>query len=85
MKEKASKKTEAAATRGPERAAATSDDLLTLREIAEWLRVNPRTVRRMVDRDKMPAIRVGRQWRFRTDWIDEWLQRGTINRETSES
>ncbi len=43
-----------------------------------YLQVNLRTVYRLIDAGKLPAVRVGRQWRFRRRDIDAWLdsQRG---------
>ena len=42
---------------------------LTTDEVLEYLQVNPRTVRR-IKAAKTPAVRVGRQWRFRKTDID---------------
>ena len=42
---------------------------LTTDEVLEYLQVNPRTVRR-IKAAKTPAVRVGRQWRFRKPDID---------------
>lgn len=39
-------------------------DILTLREVAHWLRVNPNTVYRMVARKQLPAFRFGKDFRF---------------------
>ena len=38
--------------------------LLTPRETAEWMKVSTRTLRRLVERGEVPALRVGRQVRF---------------------
>lgn len=38
-----------------------------------YLQVNLRTVYRLIDAGKLPAVRVGRQWRFRRKDIDAWL------------
>lgn len=47
---------------------------LTTEEVLEYLQVNLRTVYRLIKAGKIPAVRVGRQWRFRKSDIDEWLQ-----------
>ena len=39
----------------------------------EYLQVNLRTVYRLIKAGKIPAVRVGRQWRFRKRDIDSWL------------
>jgi excisionase family DNA binding protein len=49
--------------------------LLTSREIAVRLGVSNRTVRLWAELDEMPAIRVGRQWRFRLDDVEAWVTR----------
>ncbi len=48
---------------------------LTTGEVLEYLQVNLRTVYRLIKAGKIPAVRVGRQWRFRKRDIDTWLDR----------
>jgi excisionase family DNA binding protein len=51
-----------------------SDEIfLTTEEVLEYLQVNLRTVYRLIKAGKIPAVRVGRQWRFRKRDIDAWL------------
>ena len=51
-----------------------SDDVfLTTEEVLEYLHVNLRTIYRLIKAGKIPAVRVGRQWRFRKRDIDAWL------------
>jgi len=47
---------------------------LTTEEAIEYLQVNLRTVYRLIKAGKIPAMRVGRQWRFRKSDIDTWLE-----------
>jgi excisionase family DNA binding protein len=49
------------------------DHFLTTEEVLEYLQVNLRTVYRLIKAGKIPAVRVGRQWRFRKRDIDHWL------------
>ncbi len=51
----------------------TAGDILTIRQLAEYLMVSEKTVYRMLDRNELPAMRVGSQWRFRKLDIDSWL------------
>ena len=44
----------------------------TAEEIAEYLKLHPYTLRRLARAKKIPAFRVGGQWRFRKDEIDSW-------------
>jgi len=46
---------------------------LTTEEVLAYLQVNLRTVYRLIKANKIPAVRVGRQWRFRKRDIDAWL------------
>jgi excisionase family DNA binding protein len=46
---------------------------LTTEEVLEYLQVNLRTVYRLIKAGKIPAVRVGRQWRFRKVDLDAWL------------
>lgn len=46
---------------------------LTTDEVLAYLQVNLRTVYRLIEAGKLPAVRVGRQWRFRRKDIDAWL------------
>jgi excisionase family DNA binding protein len=50
------------------------DVFLTTEEVLEYLQVNLRTVYRLIKAGKIPAVRVGRQWRFRKADIDLWLE-----------
>lgn len=50
------------------------DVFLTTEEVLEYLQVNLRTVYRLIKAGKIPAVRVGRQWRFRKRDIDLWLE-----------
>jgi excisionase family DNA binding protein len=56
-----------------------NQDFITVEELAEALRVSPRTVQRFIQRREIPAIRIGRQWRFRREWIDQWINENTVN------
>lgn len=49
------------------------DRLMTVRELAAYLKVNERTVLKLASQGPLPAVRVGSQWRFRKAMIDAWL------------
>ena len=49
------------------------EGFLTTEEVLAYLQVNLRTVYRLIKAGKIPAVRVGRQWRFRKRDIDWWL------------
>lgn len=49
------------------------DTFLTTEEVLDYLQVNLRTVYRLIKAGKIPAVRVGRQWRVRRADLDAWL------------
>lgn len=53
-----------------------SDDprFFTLEEVAEILRVSKRTIHRMIQQRKMPAFKVGGQWRIPETRFKEWIE-----------
>ena len=48
--------------------------LMTLEEVANYLRVTTKTIYRLLDKRAIPARKVGRQWRFDKASIDIWLR-----------
>lgn len=59
--------------------------ILTIREVADYLKVTERTLYRLVQDGKLPAFKVGNSWRFRREDLERWISeqsRGTdTNRE----
>src|SRR5436190_872293 len=49
------------------------ETFLTTEEVLEYLQVNLRTVYRLIKAGRIPAVRVGRQWRYRKGDLDTWL------------
>jgi excisionase family DNA binding protein len=49
------------------------DRLMTIKQVAEYLNVNERTVLKLVQDGALPGVKVGNQWRFRKAMIDTWL------------
>jgi excisionase family DNA binding protein len=49
--------------------------LLTAEQVARYLRVDKFTVYRLVTQKKIPAFKVGSQWRFKKKLLDEWLKK----------
>jgi excisionase family DNA binding protein len=48
---------------------------LTTDEVLTYLNVTPRTIYRLIRTGELPAIRIGRQWRFRRSDLDAFLDR----------
>lgn len=49
-----------------------SSGVMTIVEVARWMRVNPATVYRLAMRNAIPHFRAGRTFRFRRDELDVW-------------
>ncbi len=52
--------------------------VMTMREVAEYLRVHPTTVYRLLRRGVLPAFRVGSDWRFSRAALDAWMLNHTV-------
>jgi len=51
--------------------------LLTAEQVEHYLRVDKFTVYRLVTQKKIPAFKVGNQWRFKRKLIDDWLKKNS--------
>lgn len=51
-------------------------DFLNAKQAAVYLQVNEKTLYRLIRKDRMPAMKLGREWRFKKTLLDEWLVRG---------
>ena len=47
--------------------------MLTVRELAGYLRIHQVTVYRLLREQKLPAFRVGSDWRFNREAIERWM------------
>lgn len=61
------------------------DTLLTTTQVARYLKVDKFTIYRLVAQKKIPAFRVGSQWRFRKSMLDAWLMKNLNSRKLSSS
>lgn len=52
--------------------------VFTVGELADYLRVHPSTIYRLLERKELPAFKVGRDWRFTREEIDHWLAKRQI-------
>lgn len=49
--------------------------VMTLREVADFLKVHPNTIYRLARTGKLPAFKVGTDWRFQRSAVDAWASR----------
>ena len=62
-----------------------SERWLSVEEIAAHLGVSKETVYRWLEREKIPAHRVGRLWKFKASEVDKWIRDGGANADDGES
>ena len=48
-------------------------ELMTIKDTANYLRMSVSTVYKLVEKERIPASKVGGAWRFRKDTLDDWL------------
>jgi len=53
-----------------------SETLMTIDDLAAYLRVTKRTIYDWLKHNKIPAFKIVGQWRFKKDKIDQWLEEG---------
>lgn len=52
------------------------EEILTVREVADLLKLHPKTVNKLAISGKLPGYRIGRQWRFRKSEVLKLLEKG---------
>ena len=53
---------------------------LTIEQIAEYLQMSTSSIYKMAQTGKIPAYKVGRQWRLKKGEIDKWVENNKIRR-----
>jgi excisionase family DNA binding protein len=56
-----------------DRRAAPPNEILTIDEVAEYLRLTPQTIYKWAQEKRIPAVKLGKEWRFRRSVIDKWF------------
>ncbi|MDN5214269.1 helix-turn-helix domain-containing protein [Fulvivirgaceae bacterium BMA12] len=51
----------------------SNDNIMNLEEVARYLKMKPQTIYTWAQNGKIPAAKIGKEWRFRKDIIDEWF------------
>ena len=52
-------------------------DIMTMKEVAEYLKINEKTAYRLASEGKLPGFKVGGSWRFKREDIDAWISERT--------
>ena len=56
--------------------AAKRDEIMTMDELAEYLKISKSTLYKLAVENKLPGTKIGKRWRFHKDAIDRWVQSG---------
>lgn len=49
-------------------------DIMTMKEVAEYLKINEKTAYRLASEGKLPGFKVGGSWRFKKSDIEIWIE-----------
>jgi excisionase family DNA binding protein len=49
-------------------------DMMTIAEVARYLKLHELTVRRLAREGELPAFKVGRQWRVKRELLEAWIE-----------
>ncbi|MCK5601628.1 helix-turn-helix domain-containing protein [Candidatus Pacearchaeota archaeon] len=55
------------------------EELMTIEEIAKYLRYSVHTIYPLAQKGEIPAIKLAGQWRFRKSEVDKWLEKQLNN------
>lgn len=61
---------------------ALSDEILTLKEVAHYLKLAEKTAYRLAAEGKLPGFKVGGSWRFQRQDIEHWIAEKKANKST---
>jgi excisionase family DNA binding protein len=50
------------------------DEILTIQEVADYLKLNDKTAYRLASEGKLPGFKVGGSWRFKCTDIEKWIE-----------
>ena len=56
-----------------------NNEFMTIEDLADYLKVTRRTIYEWVKHNKIPAVKLIGQWRFRKDKIDAWIETRSLN------
>jgi excisionase family DNA binding protein len=55
-----------------------NDEIMTLEEVANYLKLKPQTVYKWAQEEQIPGAKLGKEWRFRKALLDEWIDSSII-------
>jgi excisionase family DNA binding protein len=60
-------------SRKPEKTDGGYHEIMTVEEVAAYLRLKPQTIYKWAQEKRIPAAKLGKEWRFRRSVVDRWL------------
>ncbi|MBW1714578.1 MAG: helix-turn-helix domain-containing protein [Deltaproteobacteria bacterium] len=51
------------------------EELITLEELSRYLKISKPTLYKLVERGKIPALKIASQWRFKKEDINRWVEK----------
>lgn len=58
---------------------------MTVQEVADYLRLNKQKVYKLCQKGKLPAYKFGREWRYKKERIDQWVEEQDTYRKTKKT
>lgn len=55
-----------------------NDEILTLKEVAEYLKLAEKTAYRLAAEGKLPGFKVGGSWRFKREDVSAWIEKQKV-------
>ena len=52
-----------------------NNDIMTMKELADYLKIAEKTAYRFASEKKVPGFKVGNAWRFRKSEVDNWIKK----------
>ncbi len=50
-----------------------NNDITTIDDVARYFKLKPQTIYKWAQEDKIPAVKIGKEWRFKKSVIDKWM------------
>jgi len=63
----------------------SEEEVMTVREVAAFLKLSQATIYRLAQAKKIPAMKIGRTWRFQKQLVEEWMRQESANRPSPEA
>lgn len=60
------------------------DEIMTMDELAEYLKISKSTLYKLAQDNKLPGQKIGKRWRFHKDAVDAWVKHGLGPRDSGD-